>query len=132
MVKFLFLFKRQHYLLELNSNFILRIDSVETQNTVPFSNSLTYFLQHLILLPDILCVKLPWNFSILQIYKTVLQDNPTANLMMDTAGFIWILWPRTTEQNYAKRTYTLTLTGTTVMTFMLYVQESVWEDQWKK
>lgn len=99
---------------------------------VPFSNSLTYFLQHLILLPDILCVKLPWNFSILQIYKTVLQDNPTANLMMDTAGFIWILWPRTTEQNYAKRTYTLTLTGTTVMTFMLYVQESVWEDQWKK
>ena len=51
--------------------------------------------------------------------------------MMDTAGLIWILWPRTIEQNYAKRTYTLTLTGTTVMTFMLYGQESIWEDQWK-
>lgn len=39
--------------------------------------------------------------------------------MINTAGFIWILWSRTIEQNYAKRTYILTLAGTAVMTFMV-------------
>ena len=62
-------------------------------------------------------------------YNTVLQNNPAATLMIDTAWFIWILWP--IKQNYAKSTYTLTLTGTTVKTFVLYGQGSIWEDQWK-
>lgn len=53
---------------ELHPNFVLRIDSIETnKKRVPFSNSVMYFLQHLVLLSYILGAKLLWYFSTLQI-----------------------------------------------------------------